>query len=51
MSIHNHGPYQQAFYSPVPTPRVTYLRTSLPWQLLRFVVLNARIIRVLARSG
>lgn len=51
MSIHNHGPYQQAFYSPVPTPLVTYLRTSFLWQLLRFVVLNARIIRVLARSG
>lgn len=51
MSIHNQGPYQQAFYSPIPTPFVTYLRTSLPWQLLRFVVLNIKILKVLVRSG
>ena len=51
MSIHNHGPYQQAFYSPVPTPLVTYLRTSFLWQVVRFVVLNVRILGVLTRSG
>jgi hypothetical protein len=51
MSIHNQNPYQQASYAVVPTPFVRYARTSLPWQLVRFCVLNARILWLLVRSG
>jgi hypothetical protein len=51
MSIHNQSPYQQASYAVVPTPFVQYARTWLPWQLVRFCILNARILWLLVRSG
>ncbi len=33
-----------------PTRRVTFWRTFWPYQLLRFVVINLRMLRVIRRS-
>lgn len=39
-----------AYYATKPTAWTRYLRTSLPWQLVRFAVINLRMIRIIALS-
>jgi hypothetical protein len=34
-----------------PTRLTLFLRTFLPWQLVRFAVINLRMLRMLRRSG
>ena len=46
----NREPYQQAYYPPVPTRFTKYMRTSLVWQAVRFVVINAKILRLMLSS-
>jgi hypothetical protein len=36
--ITNKEPYQQAYYPPAPTGFTRYMRTSLIWQAIRFLV-------------
>lgn len=36
-----------AYYATKPTGWTRYLRTSLPWQLVRFVVINLKMIRII----
>lgn len=50
MSAMNNGPYQQASYPPVPTGLTRYLRTSILWQVVRFLVINLRILKLLTKS-
>jgi len=50
MSATNKEPYQQAYYAPMPTGFTRHMRTSLPWQLWRFLVINFKIFRLLAKS-
>lgn len=40
----------EAFYATRPTRTTVFLRTFLPWQLWRFVVINAKMLRIIARS-
>ena len=44
------APYSDASFIPVATPRTRALRTFLPWQLWRFVVINLRMLRMIAKS-
>ncbi len=38
--------YTEETYPPFPTPGTLFWRKFLPWQLLRFVVLNLRMMRI-----
>jgi hypothetical protein len=44
------APYSDASYISVPTPRTRALRTFVPWQLWRFVVISLRILQLIAKS-
>ena len=51
MSVKNKEPYQQAYYPPVPTGFTCYMRSFLPWQFVRFWVINFKIFKLLMKSG
>ena len=46
----NKEPYQQAYYPPVPTGFTRYMRTSLIWQFVRFLVINVTLLRLMSKS-
>lgn len=46
----NKEPYQQAYYPPVPTKFTCYMRTSLIWQAIRLLVINVKMLRLMAKS-
>lgn len=48
--ITNREPYQQAYYPPSPTRITRYMRTSLIWQGFRFLVINLKILKLMAKS-
>jgi hypothetical protein len=39
-------PYSEEFYPPVPTKGTMFWRKFVPWQLIRFFVLNIKILRI-----
>ncbi|MDP1571026.1 MAG: hypothetical protein Q8L86_13595 [Vicinamibacterales bacterium] len=41
---------EQFSYATVPTRRTRWLRTFIPWQLVRFVVINLKMLRLLRRG-
>lgn len=43
-----HG--EQFSYATVPTPWTRRLRTFIPWQLVRFVVINFKMLRLIRRG-
>lgn len=51
MIAKNKEPYQQAYYPPVPTSFVKYMRTSLVWQFVRFWIINYKILKLLIKSS
>lgn len=50
MAAVNKEPYQQAYYPPRPTPFTRSMRKFLPWQLVRFLVINLKIIKLMRKS-
>ncbi|MEY6431819.1 hypothetical protein ABC977_05275 [Thioalkalicoccus limnaeus] len=50
MAVKNREPYQQAYYPPVPTRFTKYMRTSVIWQFVRFIVINLKILKLMRRS-
>jgi len=50
MAGKNKEPYQQAYYPPVPTRFTKYMRTSLIWQFYRFMVINVKMMKLMAKS-
>ena len=40
----------QHLYAPLPTARTRWLRTFLPWQMVRFAIINARMLRLIWRG-
>lgn len=40
----------EAFYATLPTRRTVFLRTFLPWQLIRFMVINLKMLRLIRRG-
>jgi len=50
MTVTNKEPYQQAYYPPKPTRTTIYMRKFLPWQIIRFIVINLKMMKLMARS-
>ncbi|MEE9322477.1 MAG: hypothetical protein V3U76_18695 [Granulosicoccus sp.] len=50
MTVKNKEPYQQAYYPPVPTGFTKYMRTSIVYQLYRFLVINYKMIKLMVKS-
>ena len=48
--ITNREPYQQAYYPPAPTGFTRFMRTCVLWQLWRFISINIKMIKLLAKS-
>ena len=46
----NREPYQQAYYPPRPTTLTRFMRKFLPWQLVRFAVINLKMIKLMRKS-
>lgn len=46
----NKEPYQQAYYPPKPTGLTRFMRTCVLWQILRFFLINLKIIKLMAKS-
>lgn len=42
-------PYSQRYFPPVPTRATRFLRTNLLWQAVRFLVLNAKMLRMVRK--
>lgn len=51
MTVKNKEPYQQDYYPPVPTGFTRYMRSFLPWQFVRFWVINYKIFKLLMKSS
>ncbi len=46
----NKEPYPQSNYPPAPTGFTRYMRTSLIWQSLRFLIINYKILKLMMKS-
>ncbi len=42
-------PYGQTFYPAVPTRFTQRMRTNFPWQIVRFVILNVKMLRMVRK--
>lgn len=42
-------PFEQSFYPPVPTRWTLYWRRNVVWQLVRFLVLNVKMLRMVRK--
>lgn len=40
----------EQFYATRPTRLTVFMRTFLPWQLVRFAFINLKMLRIIARS-
>jgi hypothetical protein len=40
----------EQFYATKPTRFTVFLRTFLPWQLVRFALINLKMLRIIRRS-
>ena len=43
-------PYSREFFAPRPSRAVLFLRTFAPWQLVRFAVINVRMVRMIGKA-
>jgi len=46
----NIKPYDPSFETMVPTPIVKFLRTCILWQIIRFIVINIKMLIVVQKS-
>jgi hypothetical protein len=46
----NKEPYQQAYYPPTPTSITKYMRNNILWQLVRFAVINFKMLKLMRKS-
>lgn len=40
----------QAFFATKPTALTRFLRTSIPWQMFRFLAINLKMVRIILKS-
>jgi hypothetical protein len=45
-----HPHLTEQFYATKPTRFTVFLRTFLPWQLVRFAFINLKMLRIIRRS-
>ena len=54
MTDTNSGPepsrVRESFFATKPTAFTRFMRTFIPWQMVRFVVLNVKMMRTIVRS-
>ena len=43
----NKEPYQQAYYPPVPNGITRHMRNNILWQVIRFVVINLKMLKLM----
>jgi hypothetical protein len=43
-------PYSREFFVPRPAAFTLFFRTFVPWQLVRFVAVNIKMIRMIGKS-
>jgi len=43
-------PYEQNFTTMVPTRFVKFMRTCIPWQIIRFIAINIKMLIVVSKS-
>lgn len=41
---------RESFYATRPTPGTVFMRTFLPWQMLRFAIINLRMLVIIGKS-
>jgi len=41
-------PYEREYYVPTPSAATVFFRTFLPWQLVRFVWINLKMVRMIS---
>ena len=46
----NIKPYDPSFEAMVPTPFVKFMRTCVIWQFIRFIIINIKMLLVVAKS-
>jgi hypothetical protein len=46
----NIRPYEPSFEAMVPTPFVKFMRTCILWQIIRFIVINIKMLIVVQKS-
>jgi len=46
----NTKPYEQAYFPPKPNGFTKFMRTCVIWQFIRFIVINLKMMRVIAKS-
>ena len=44
------GRLTEQFYATKPTRFTLFMRTFVPWQLVRFAYINLKMLRIIARS-
>ncbi len=45
-----HPPYSREFFAPRPSRWVLFFRTFVLWQLVRFVAINVKMIRMIGKA-
>ncbi|MGB8267168.1 MAG: hypothetical protein WCE44_12625 [Candidatus Velthaea sp.] len=43
-------PQNEGSYVPLPTPHTKALRTFLPWQIYRFILINVKMFEMITKS-
>jgi hypothetical protein len=41
--------YAPDYYSPLPTRATRFWRNFIPWQIMRFIVINYKIIKIVVK--
>lgn len=49
-NVTNKEPYLQAYYPPRPTKWTLFMRQCFPWQVIRFVILNWKMLKLMRDS-
>lgn len=44
------SPYEQGYFPPVPTGFTKFIRTCVVWQFMRFIIINIKMMKVVAKS-
>ncbi|MDF9789177.1 hypothetical protein [Polynucleobacter sphagniphilus] len=48
--IKNPEPYQQAYYPPTPTAFTKFMRTFIPWQFVRFLIITGKMLKMMVKT-
>lgn len=42
--------YEQAYFPPKPNKFTKFMRTCVLWQIVRFIIINLKMLRVISKS-